>query len=94
MMILCQQVNTSEFKFAGDYGSILNYGGKWRQRPIFSIVFCCTALIQKTKSHYTPEAESAMVLSYFHLCIVVTGFMPRKPRFVSGVKRHVSEMNN
>ena len=25
---------------------------------------------------------------------VLTGFMPRKPRFVSGVKRHISEKNN
>ena len=25
---------------------------------------------------------------------MLTGFMPRKPRFVSGVKRHVSEKNN
>ena len=26
--------------------------------------------------------------------LTVTGFMPRKPRFVSGVKRHVSDKNN
>jgi hypothetical protein len=25
--------------------------------------------------------------------LLLTGFMPRKPRFVSGVKRHVSEKN-
>jgi len=34
------------------------------------------------------------VFCVFVYDIILTGFMPRKTRFVSGVKRHVSEKNN